>query len=299
MFASANDPSKGWVRLGDVPRPKTPPFIVEDLIHHSSTLVYGRPKSGKSSCLLCLARSLVTGEPYLDRKVRERRNVAYMMLDSGQVAETKNRSEEMRLSVDDVMVTSARPGHTRDDWRRLAAILTGLGVDVLFIDNLFRIMRPGTSIRNDEHIGEVLDNLKEIEDAGLALVLTHHLGKPSENGYSPTSPLGSTALEGYFRHFMRIEHNRSTGERALVAYGNDLKVDEVRIPVEITDEGVVSGEARDAARDKERFAMIEGKAFRNQGEIAALWGVEQQQVSKIMRRLKVKRDRTTGRITPV
>ncbi len=293
-----NDPARGWVRLGDVPDPKYPPFIVEDLIHDSSTLVYGRPKSGKSWLLLSLAESLASGQPWFDRKIREQRNVAYLMLDSGQVNETKRRAKGLAPVTDDMLVSSLSPGYRPEDWRNQAALLKDFGTDILFVDNLFRLLPPRGSIRLDEDINEVLRNLKEIEDTGITLVLSHHLGKPGENGFSPTSPLGSTALEGYFRHFIRVEHNRSTGEREVVAYGNDLEVDEVRFSFQLSDEGAKSTESRDAERDRERLEMIQGKTFANQAEIGALWGVDQGQVSKILSRLGVKRDRGTGSIVP-
>lgn len=290
------DPSRGWVRLGDVPKPKSPPFVVDDLIHDSSNLMYGRPKSGKSFLLLTLAESLATGKPWLGHEVRERRNVAYWMLDSGQVDETKDRSVSLDTAIDNVLVSSVRPGHEERDWRMYAEILSDLGVDFLIIDNLFKLMPSGQSVRNDEHIGDVLRNIDLMDSYGIAVLLNHHLGKSGEDGSSPQSPLGSTALEGGFRHFIRVEHDRRNNTREIVSYGNRLKVPEVRVPFEISDSGVESTQDRDAVRDRERLRLVAGQTWGKQEEIAAVLGIDQGQVSRLFTRMGVKRDRGSGLI---
>lgn len=288
------DPSKGWVRLGDVPEPKSPPFIVDDLIHDTSNLMYGRPKSGKSYLLLTLAESLSTGKPWLGREVRERRNVAFWMLDSGQVDETKDRSKTLDPSLGGVLVSSVRPGHDEREWRRHAEILSDLGVDFLIIDNLFKLMPSGQSVRNDEHVGDVLRNIDVMETYGIAVLLNHHLGKTGEDGSSPQSPLGSTALEGGFRHFIRVEHDRKDNTREIVSYGNRLKVPELRVPFEISDSGVESTQDRDAVRDRDRLRRIVGRAWDNQEAIGAELELDQGQVSRLLARVGVKRNRSSG-----
>jgi hypothetical protein len=294
--ARPTDPSKGWVRLGDVPEPKSPPFIVEDLIHDTSNLMYGRPKSGKSYLLLTLAESLSTGKPWLGREVRERRSVAFWMLDSGQVDESKDRSRTLDPALGGVLVSSVRPGHDEREWRRHAETLADLGIDFLIIDNLFKLMPSGRSVRNDEHIGDVLRNIDAMESCGIAVLLNHHLGKPGEDGSSPQSPLGSTALEGGFRHFVRVEHDRKDSSREIVSYGNRLKIPELRVPFEISDSGVESTQDRDAVRDRERLSRVIGRPWENQEAIAKAIGLDQGQVSRLLTRMGVKRDRGSGLI---
>ena len=58
------DPAKGWVRVRDIPPPSEPAFILDNLIHEATTVMFGRPEAGKSYVALSMACSLVSGRPW-------------------------------------------------------------------------------------------------------------------------------------------------------------------------------------------------------------------------------------------
>lgn len=293
------DPYRDWVRLADVPEPKYPPFVIENVAHDENTIIYGRPEAGKSYLMLTMAESLMTGEPWMGRKIRERRRVAFWMLDPAQVNQTKRRVGKLGGSLADMLICARKPGQDEKEWEREAQRLADIGIDFLFIDNLFRLMPRGQSVRNDDAVNGVLENIQVMESKHIAVMLCHHLGKPGEGGSTPESPLGSTVVEGWARHLVRVEHDKKTDERALVSYGNDLEVPPVRIGFEISEGGTESTELRDEARDRERLERIQRRSWANQAEIGEDLGIDQGQVSRLLARLGHKRDRRSGLIVPV
>jgi hypothetical protein len=293
------DPSKGWVRLGDIPEPKYPPFLVEDLIHEGPTVLYGRPKAGKSYLALSLAVSLMTETPWLGSKVREQRRVAYWGLDPVQTGETKRRANEIP-GLNNLMFCSLPPGPEPAEWRSHSADLERIGIDYLIIDNLTRLM-PGKSVRDDDLVTPVLTNIDFMTRAGIGVLLIHHAGKPGEDGNPKTSPLGATAIEAWGRHFLRADavKDRNTGEvsRTLHSYGNDLSVPEKIIPFVIGSEGVSVGENRDFAKTDELMTrIISGGPWTTQRHIADELGVSQPTVQRTLKKCGYKLNR--GQLVP-
>ena len=62
-LSSSTDPAKGWVKVRDIPPPSEPAFILDNLIHEATTVMFGRPEGWKSYVALSMACSLVSGLP--------------------------------------------------------------------------------------------------------------------------------------------------------------------------------------------------------------------------------------------
>ncbi len=308
MSASANDPSLGWVRLRDVPPEQEPPFIIENLIHQTSTVIYGRPKSGKSYVALSLAASLISAEPWNGYRVREGRNVALMSLDGNAVGEAQERISDMGSppELGELLLTTKPAPQGQKDWSDEGRRLKAAGMDLLIIDNLFRIMPRGQSVRNDEAIRPVVADLDILPcEYGITVVLVHHAGKPGESGASAKTPLGSTALEAWAKHFVRIEADKPGGggpvRRQLVAYGNQLKMSEdLVIPFAIADGRIVTKGVVPTSeqRDLEQLAKLLGKTWINQTAMGEALGIDQSAVSRLLRRTGYTLDRKTRALVP-
>jgi AAA domain len=251
-----NDPYLGFVKVKDLPERPEPAFLIGTpqypVLHDVSTVLYGRPKAGKSAGALTMAYSLATGEPFMGIfPVREIRNVAYLALDSGQVWETKRRIDKWGESgaFGEVLLSGVKPGTSPDEWNRMASRLEAMGINFLFIDNLARLKGgERRSVRNDEDMDPILQNIDILESRGIAFCLVHHSGKPGEDGQPRSSPLGATTIEAWARNFVQVNavpvkdsHPRRT-RRWLELYGNDLEGERGEVPFAITDKGIVPAE---------------------------------------------------------
>jgi len=290
------DPSKGLVRLRDIPDPKYPPFVIENIVHDVFTVLYARPEAGKGWLALSLASSLVTGEAWLGSyRVRETHNVAFWTLDGGGSNEIKRRMREHYPELQDMLVYSGRDWC--EDYELAAKQLLAEQVDFLIIDNLQRLTPRGRSVRDDDAAETVLRDLQVFINHGITVVLLHHSGKPGEDGSPRTTPLGATAIESYARHFIRIDRDPSNPTvRNVTSYGNDLECPEVRISFMIKDSKVVECRSSDADRMK---IILEGQPWENQKAIADKLGIGQAMVSRIMRRSGYRLDRKSGQVNKV
>ena len=150
----------------------------------------------------------------------------------------------------------------------------------LIIDNLFKLMPNGASVRYDDAVRPVLANLAGMHDQfGIGVLLLHHAGKPGEDGLPRTSPLGATSIEAWARHFVRVEADRPKGsgeyQRLLVSFGNELDCVMEPIPFAITGSGIDldEGERRDQAADFERREkLIAGQPWVNQAAMGEAKG---------------------------
>lgn len=270
-----NDPYMGFVKIGNLPDRPEPAFLIgtpeHPVLHDVSTVLYGRPKAGKSMAVLTMIYSLVTGEPFMGYlPVRERRNVAYLTLDSGQVWETKRRVDKWGEPevFGEVLLSGVKPSPSTEEWNRLASRLEATGIDCLFIDNLARLKGgEKRSVRNDEDMDPILQNIDILEARGITFCLVHHSGKPGEDGMPKSSPLGATTIEGWARNFVQVnavpvkDSRPKRTRRWLELYGNDLEGERDEIPFAITDKGIILAEGytpqqqhnrRDEVKDRRR-----------------------------------------------
>jgi hypothetical protein len=265
------DPARGWVLAGDMPDPSEFPFLIGTekvpVLHEFSNMLLGRPEAGKSMGELSMAYSLESGQPFMGVfPVLARRRVALWLLDPAQAPETKRRinksSPERREVLNRVYITSHRTPKDPEVWDQEAKRLADMGVNFVFIDNLNRLKgRYGASIRDDEQMSLILDDIDmAFAGNGIGYCLVHHLGKPGEDGLSKTSPMGATDIEGWARHFLRIEVQYVRGTnipsaRLLHSYGNELTVKTPDpIPFGIVNDGFIPSLTQEQVKEAKKQA---------------------------------------------
>ncbi len=182
------------------------PFLVQDLVCSTVTLLYGEPLAGKSSLGLTLAISLVTGDPFLGRPpAREIGRVVVLTTEVDGVQECGRRaSEVLGARVHDVW-WDVVPIHAldADGWERLAEELGPDRATFVILDNLTGVVQG--SLNDDASVRTVFDGLRRLTARGaIVLVLAHISEKSSERGKS-TKPLGSTAISAAARWRVRID----------------------------------------------------------------------------------------------
>lgn len=280
------DPARGWVLAGDMPDPSEFPFLIGTeqvpVLHEASNMLLGRPEAGKSMCWLTLAYSLESGEPFMGLfPVLERRRVAVWALDPSQATETKRRinksSPERREVLKRLYVTSRRTPKDPEVWDQEAKRLADMGVNFVFIDNLNRLKtRYGASVRDDEQMAMLLDDIDvAFAQNGIGYCLVHHLGKPGEDGLAKTTPAGATDIEGWARHFLRIEVQYVRGTnipsaRLLHSYGNELTVETPDpVPFGIVNDGLIPALTREQVKEAKKVANRD--ASRDKRDVKAQW----------------------------
>ncbi|MFI7399217.1 AAA family ATPase [Streptomyces sp. NPDC049541] len=221
-------------RISEMTPSNETPFLVEGLIHRTATMIFGRPKAGKSFVALSAAMALAEGTPWLGREV-EARNTLLWALDPGQQDETWQRftmaggAEDSRLFITDI-----RPEDTDQWWADFTDVLISTDVEVLIVDNLSALLGRG-SYNSDADARPALGRLQALLDEGIAIVLVHHAGKFNEEQGSQQTPMGSTAIEAWGRHFMQVTDDQEL--RILRVYGNNTPEKELGIALNFSGEG--------------------------------------------------------------
>nr|WTB30306.1 helicase RepA family protein [Streptomyces sp. NBC_00830] len=209
----------GIKRLADLAPTGESQFLIEGLIHRTATMIYGRPKAGKSYLALSAAMALAEGSDWLGCP-SQLSSVLLWALDPGQEEETRQRFDDAEGGTDSLLsITSVRPEDADEWWELFTEALLESGTDVLVVDNLSALLGRG-SYNNDADVRPALGRLQGLLDVGIAVVLVHHSGKFNEETGSQKSPMGSTAIEAWARQFIRVE---SDGElRVSTVYGNNV-----------------------------------------------------------------------------
>lgn len=224
----------GIKRLADVTPSSETPFLIEGLIHRTATMIYGRPKAGKSFVALSAGMALGEGTPWLGRQV-EPRNTLLWALDPGQEDETWQRFNTAKGAKDSrLFITDVRPEDTDDWWEEFSDVLVSSGVEVLIVDNLSALLGRG-SYNNDADVRPALGRLQALLDEGIAIVLVHHSGKFNEEQGSAKTPMGSTAIEAWGRQFIQVTDDQEL--RVLRVYGNNTPERELGVALDFTGEG--------------------------------------------------------------
>jgi hypothetical protein len=221
--------------LADVlARPAQPVSRVDGLIPwQASTLVAAQRKTGKTTAVLNLARSLLTGEDFLGRfGVRPvSGDVALLNFEvsAGQVA---GWADEVGVDADRLFLVNLRgrrsPLGSEEDRGRLAGLLRSRGVETIICDPFGRAY-TGNSQNDAGEVGAFLaglDLFARTEVGALDLVLTAHAGWNGER------TRGSTALEDWADSIItltRDDTENGQGTRYLRAIGRDVDLDEDRL----------------------------------------------------------------------
>ena len=224
----------GIKQLSKVTPSNETPFIIEGLVHRTATMIYGRPKAGKSFVALSAAMSLGEGRDWLGRPA-ERSNTLLWALDPGQEDETWQRFTTAGGAEDSsLFITDIRPEDNDEWWAEFAITLLDSGIEVLVVDNLSALLGRG-SYNNDADVRPALGRLQALLDEGIAVVLVHHSGKFNEEQGSAKTPMGSTAIEAWARQFIQVTEEEEL--RILRVYGNNTPEREIGIALNFSGEG--------------------------------------------------------------
>ncbi len=219
-------------------RPAEPPFRVDRLVPaQGSALVVAQRKAGKTTLTLNLARSLLTGQPFLSEfdVVPVVGDVAVLNFEVS--AHTLARwAEEHAVPPDRLHLVNLRgrrnPLAHGQDRTALAAWLRDRGVEVLIVDPFGRAY-TGASQNDSGEVGAwlvALDAFARGEAGAREVVLTAHAGWDGER------TRGSSALEDWADAILTLTRGKDDDAdgRYLRAVGRDVDVEEDRLAFEPT-----------------------------------------------------------------
>ncbi|MEW9555244.1 AAA family ATPase [Nonomuraea sp. NPDC050783] len=202
-------------------------FMIDGLITTGTTLLYGEPNAGKSLMTAGMLASLVTGEPFLGRRVNAASKVAVCWSDDRAYAEYGKRI--MRVLHEDywsdVRFYRMPIMRTADQWGRLYERVIDDGCDFAVFDVLPQIIDG--DINDGPPVAQFFDGVRRFTRDGVpALVLTHSSEKRGQNGYVTDKPLGHTSISGYARWnvFLRRSQGGEWTARASGKWGEPFQV---------------------------------------------------------------------------
>lgn len=211
-------------------RPAEPPARIDQLVPwEASTLIIAQRKTGKTTLVLGLARSLLTGEKFLGEFTVEpltNDNVAILNYEVS-AAQLARWADD--IGFDDpnrLLLVNLRgrrnPLQHPDDRAQLAKLLREHYVEVLIVDPFGRAF-TGSSQNDAGEVGAFLADLDRFAraEAGCRdLILTAHAGWNAERSR------GSSALEDWADSLITLTRDPDTDRRYIRATGRDVDLDE-------------------------------------------------------------------------
>jgi hypothetical protein len=207
------------------------------MVSGGNTLIVAQRKTGKTTLMLNLARSLLTGEDALGRfevhPVAEGRTVAVLNYEMG-AKQLARWAHGLAIPHDRLWIVNLRgrrnPLMHEQDRLALATELREHRAEVLLVDTFSRAF-TGTDQNDNGQVSQFLSVLDRFAhgDVGAAdLILTVHMG------WGPERSRGASALEDWPDSIINLVKDDDDGKRYLSAFGRDVDVAED----EITHNGV-------------------------------------------------------------
>lgn len=208
-------------------RPETPQWRIDGFLPADGRLLWSaQRKTGKTTAVNNLARSLITGDPFLGRFDVHPIDGRVVVLNYEVTGATFARwAHDVGVPTDRMYVINLRGRRNllADDEGReqLAALIRAQDGQVLLVDPFGRAY-TGESQDKAEHVAPWLIRLDEVaEQAGIAeLILTAHAGWNGER------VRGSSALEDWPDVIATMTRDPDTDTRFLKAEGRDVDLDE-------------------------------------------------------------------------
>ncbi len=195
-------------------------FAVDNFMVMGEPMVIGGPsKALKTSIMLDLAVSISTGTNFLkDFKVPRQRPVMVISGESGE----KTIQDSLRAIVEQRGLPAERLESLHVSYRlpkldkdthveNLIGEMKSKGIDIVFIDPLYRSLRAGESAGNVFSMGEKLENIAErIHRAGITPVLAHHFRKQGKtHSESPDlEDLSQAGIAEFGRQFLLLKRRQ-------------------------------------------------------------------------------------------
>jgi RecA-family ATPase len=229
-------------------RPTPPPNRIDQLVpSDASTLIPAQRKTGKTTFVLNLTRSLTTGEDFLGRfGVRPLDGIVTMLNYEVSGATLAKWAEDVGIDPDRLYLVNLRgrrnPLAYEEDRTRLATDLRARGTEALITDPFGRAY-TGTNQNDAGEVGAFLTSLDQFARAEVGardLFLTTHAGWNMER------TRGSTALEDWADSIItmtRADDEDSAGERYLRAIGRDVDLEDHRLSFDATTRRLTLAEA--------------------------------------------------------
>lgn len=209
-------------------------------------MIAAEPGIGKSVLALRLAAVYLLGWPWPDGTpyTGERGRVLWCETEGGQALNLA-RATAWGLPTDRILTPTSNPldSISLEDYRQLDAIQQiALNEDVRLI--VVDSFSGGNSKdENDAEAGRVVKAIAHVaRDAGLPLVVTHHLNKAwRSNRITLSNVRGSTAIAQFVRLVWAIDKPDPDDQTALRLYGvkNNLGLSPKEIGLQVTDTGMV------------------------------------------------------------
>jgi hypothetical protein len=210
-------------------------FIVEGLVHATTTLVYGLSESGKTWLMADMIAALVNGESWLGEPVNGGpRRCLVLGADAGGDWEY---AERLGQGFGDTVMLGSPPPVDVDRWTDLAREAVSETVGVVVVDNLYA-WAGAVDTNSNAEVARPLACLGALAKAGLAVVLVHHTNSGGQK------PAGVHSIPAFFRAGLHV--TRTT----LRSHGNDAAEAHYRL---VRDGGrVVQGSLRGATENPSR-----------------------------------------------
>jgi archaellum biogenesis ATPase FlaH len=221
--------------VGDILQRDPPPEPrVEGLIPWDAcTLVTAKAKVGKSTLLLSLAHSLITGAPALGRlKVRPiqaDRTVVFLNAEMAP-AQLTAWAHDRGVPPHRLVIAQMRGQASRldDDHRMedLARQLAAFNPETIIVDT-FSALFQGDSQNDAQQVRQFLERLTRLKilSGALDLILTAHAGKDDAKGAR-----GSTSLEDWPDSIIALRRpDDDSKTRFIKAWGRDIELEEDRL----------------------------------------------------------------------
>ena len=248
--------------LSELDFPEEDDFLVADLIPYEGHVLFSaEKKAGKTTAALNLAKSLLTGEPFIGAKETKKigGRVGFMNFEvSGR--QFKKWASEHGIDPSRLYAVNRRgmanPLAYGDSRTELAAELKRLAVEVLIIDPFLKAFTG----RDENSSSEVNEWLTMVEafavEAGIRnVVLIAHAGKTGETAR------GSSALEGWPDSIIRLSVNDKTGDRYIKAFGRDVYLEKTKLSF---DQGTRTLSVADGGGKSEDMAIANRYAVLNE-----------------------------------
>jgi hypothetical protein len=246
-------------------RPRPPQARVDGLIPwEASTLIPAQRKTGKTTLLLNLSRSFLTGEPLLGTFEVQPVDGLVALLNYEVSGDTITHwADEAGLDPDRFFLVNLRgrrnPLADLEDRGRLAEILRSRGTESLLVDPFGRAY-TGASQNDSAEVGAWLAELDRFTRSDIGaqdLILTTHAGWNQER------TRGSSALEDWADSIITMIKDDEDGARYIRAIGRDVDLEEDQLIYDASTRTLtLAGTgSRKASKDTQRNGQLDRAVY--------------------------------------